>query len=91
VLDLVEEFRQPVVDRAVLSALNLGMTVRFENGLLDKDSREMIGGRVLERLVSAERHQGKEYQVRSIIQMQARRLASFLKGGSAYHPFRFKW
>jgi CRISPR-associated protein Cas1 len=90
-LDLVEEFRQPVVDRAVLSAVNLGMTVRMENGLLDKDSRERISARVLERLVSAERHLGKEYQVRSIIQMQARRLASFLRGGPPYRPFRFKW
>jgi CRISPR-associated protein Cas1 len=91
VLDVVEEFRQPVVDRAVLSAVNLGMAVRMENGLLDKDSRERISARVLERLVSPERHLGKEYQVRSIIQMQARRLASFLRGGQPYRPFRFKW
>jgi CRISPR-associated protein Cas1 len=91
VLDLVEEFRQPVVDRAVLSAVNLGMSVRMENGMLDKDSRDMVASRVLERLVSAERHLGKEYQVRSIIQMQARKLASFLRGGSAYRSFRFKW
>jgi len=77
VLDLVEEFRQPVVDRAVLSAVNLGMNVRMENGLLDRDSRELISARVLERLVSAERHLGKEYQVRSIIQIQARNWFGF--------------
>jgi CRISPR-associated protein Cas1 len=71
VLDLVEEFRQPVVDRAILSAVNLGINVRMENGLLDRESREMVGARVCDRLVSAERHQGKEYQLRSIIQMQA--------------------
>ena len=84
-------FLWPVVDRAVLSAVNLGMNVRMENGLLDRDSRELISARVLERLVSPERHLGKEYQVRSIIQIQARRLASFLRGGAAYRPFRFKW
>jgi CRISPR-associated protein Cas1 len=91
VLDLVEEFRQPVVDRAVLSAVNLGMSVRMENGLLDRESRELISARVLERLVAPERHLGKDYQVRSIIQIQARRLASFLRGGAPYRPFRFKW
>lgn len=91
VLDLVEEFRQPVVDRAVLSAVNLGMNVRMENGLLDKNSRDIVATRVLERLVSPERHLGKDYQVRSIIQMQARKLASFLRGGPAYRSFRFKW
>jgi CRISP-associated protein Cas1 len=91
VLDLVEEFRQPVVDRAVLSAVNLGIAMRMENGQLDKSSRDLIAGRVLDRLVSAERHDGKEYPIRSIIQMQARRLASFLRGGKPYETFRFKW
>ena len=90
-LDLVEEFRQPVVDRAILSAVNLGISVRMDNGLLDKDARELVSSRVLDRLVAAERYSGKEYQVRSIIQMQARKLAAFLRGGSPYRPFRFKW
>lgn len=91
VLDLVEEFRQPVVDRAVLSALNLGIAVRMEGGLLDREARELVSSRVLSRLTSSERHLCKDYQVRSIIQIQARRLASFLRGGAAYRPFRFKW
>ena len=87
----MEEFRQPVVDRAILSAVNLGMNIRMENGLLDREARELISARVLERLVSQERHLGKEYQIRSIIQIQARRLASFLRGGPPYRAFRFKW
>jgi CRISPR-associated protein Cas1 len=91
VLDLVEEFRQPVVDRAVLSAVNLGISFRMEDGLLSKEARETVSARVLDRLVAAERYCGKEYQVRSIIQMQARKLASFLRGGPVYRPFRFKW
>ena len=91
VLDLVEEFRQPVVDRAILSAVNLGMSIHLENGQLDKTSRDMIAARVLDRLVSTEKHDGKEYQIRSIIQMQARRLGSFLRGGKPYEAFRFQW
>ena len=71
--------------------MNLGIAIRIENGQLDKNSRDLIAGRVLDRLVSAERHDGKEYQIRSIIQMQARRLASFLRGGKPYETFRFKW
>ncbi|MBI4483225.1 MAG: CRISPR-associated endonuclease Cas1 [Acidobacteria bacterium] len=35
VLDLVEEFRQPVVDRVVLSHVNLGSAIRIENGMLE--------------------------------------------------------
>src|SRR5579884_3153589 len=52
VLDLVEEFRQPVVDRAILSAVNLGIGLRLEHGQLDKKSRDLIASRVLDRLVS---------------------------------------
>ncbi|MBI4481495.1 MAG: CRISPR-associated endonuclease Cas1 [Acidobacteria bacterium] len=91
VLDLVEEFRQPVVDRVVLSHVNLGSAVRLEEGMLDVESRRAVAERVLERLATAERYSGKKYQVRSIIQMQARRLASFLQGGSSYKSFAFKW
>jgi CRISPR/Cas system-associated endonuclease Cas1 len=47
--------------------------------------------RVLDRLVSTERHLGKDYQIRSIVQTQARRLVSALRGGTSYRPFRFKW
>src|SRR2546426_7853962 len=91
VLDLVEELRQPVVDRAVLRALHLGMSIRMENGQLDKASRDLIASRILERLVTAEKHESKEYEIRSIIQMQARKLASFLRGGKRHEAFRFRW
>ena len=91
VLDLVEEFRQPVVDRALLTWLNKGGQVRLVNGLLDADSREAVAGRVLLRLVSTETHRGKSHQVRSIIQMQARLAAGAVRGLRKYRPFSFKW
>ena len=91
VLDLVEEFRQPVVDRAVIAHLNVGERVKLEGGMLDQETRRTIAERVLERLQAAELYQGKRYQVRSIIQMQARRLASFLRGDGQYKSFSFKW
>lgn len=91
VLDLVEEFRQPVVDRTVIAHVNLGIEIRMKEGLLDSDTRKVIGDRVMERLMSTESYQGKQYQIRSIIQMQARRLASFLRGNGGYKAFSFKW
>jgi len=91
VLDLVEEFRQPVVDRPAIAYINLGTTVGMKDGLLDADTRKAIGEKVLERLTANESYQGKQYQIRSIIQMQARRLASFLRGEAQYKPFSFKW
>jgi CRISPR-associated protein Cas1 len=91
VLDMVEEFRQPVVDRTVIAYVNLGTNIGMKDGLLDADTRKTIGDRIVERLVATETYKGKQYQIRSIIQMQARRLAGFLRGDGAYKAFSFKW
>jgi CRISPR-associated protein Cas1 len=91
VLDLIEEFRQPVVDRAVFSWLNKGGQLNLQKGLLDGASRESVASRVLLRLTSLETHRGKQYQVRSIVQMQARLAASAVRGLRPYRSFSFKW
>src|SRR5204862_6184281 len=49
VLAMVEEFRQAVEDRAVLSAENLGINVRMENGRMGNQSREAVAARGLGR------------------------------------------
>lgn len=95
VLDLTEEFRAPVVDRTVIATLRLGQLKPPEGGLnkgLDADTRSILVDRLLRRLESREPWRGADYQVRSIIQMQARQVASFLTGRvERYTPFRFKW
>lgn len=91
VLDLVEQFRQPVVDRAVLAFINLGCPVVMKDGLLDEETRRAIAEKVLERLTSPEPFRGQRFQVRSIIQMQARALVSFLRGKDSYKPFSLRW
>ena len=91
VLDLVEEFRQPVVDRAILTWLNKGGRLNIVKGLLDGASREAVASRVLLRLIATETHRGKQHQVRSIVQMQARLAASAVRGLRDYRPFTFKW
>jgi CRISPR-associated protein Cas1 len=91
VLDLVEEFRQPVVDRSVIAFVNLGQRIGMSEGLLDHETRRAIGQDVLERLASYQVFRGRRYQMRSIIQMQARSLVSFLRGKSRYKPFSFRW
>jgi CRISPR-associated protein Cas1 len=91
VLDLVEEFRQPVVDRTVIAFTNLGQSMEMLDGMLDEDTRRAIGQKVLERLDSRETFRGQQYQIRSIVQMQARSLVSFLRGKGRYRPFSFRW
>jgi CRISPR-associated protein Cas1 len=91
VLDLMEEFRQPVVDRPIFSWLNKGGVLTLQKGMLDAASKENVASRVLMRLVAAEQHRGKQHQVRSIVQMQARLAASAVRGLRPYRSFSFKW
>lgn len=92
VLDLTEEFRAPVVDRVVIAAVNLGQTAVLKDGLLTQDSRADLADKIFRRLESRETMAGKSYQIRSIIQMQARQIASYLREQTPrYRPFRFKW
>ncbi|BCX02781.1 MAG: CRISPR-associated endonuclease Cas1 [Candidatus Roseilinea sp.] len=83
--DLIEEFRQAVVDRTVIGMVgkNMPLTLR-EDGLLDDDSRRSIAEKVIERIEqSAERYEGKRRTLREIIQTQARHMATFLRGDRA--------
>lgn len=91
VLDLVEEFRQPVVDRTVIAHVNLGEAVTLRAGMLDEETRARYAAKILERLESTETVKGKKYQIKSIIQMQARSLCTFLRREGDYKPFGFKW
>src|SRR5205085_1591120 len=85
-LDLVEEFRQPVVDRAVFALLNQRVPLaQDETGRLDEVSRGLLARRVLERLEGEERYDGRKLRLRSIVQRQARRLAVWVRGdGGVY-------
>lgn len=93
-LDLIEEFRAPVVDRTILGLVNRGTEIGQDaDGLLTLEIRRTIAARVLERLEeSTEKYEGKRQKLRFILQSQARHLASFLRGDRpAYEPFTCGW
>ena len=89
VLDMVEEFRQPVVDRCLFALINQGSTLEAaDDGMLTLASRREIIRRIEDRLETPDRYDGKRYALRIIMQMQARRLASYLRGDAeAYCGF----
>lgn len=93
VLDLIEEFRQAVVDRTLLGQVNRGWEItREEGGRLDKATRERIVERIKERLESTEAYEGKRQPLRHILQSQARHIATFVRGERAeYPPFVMGW
>lgn len=92
VLDLIEELRQTVVDRTVLGLLNRGVALVCEEGRLDDPTRRTLAERILERLSTAEPYEKKRHQLRSILQQQARHLASYLRGDrAAYTGYVARW
>ena len=91
VYDFVEEFRQQVVDRVVVALINRGFLIKMEDGSLTVETRRQFADKVGERLDSQERYQGRRHKLRTIIQIQARRIATFLRGESKYKPFVGGW
>ncbi len=91
VLDMVEEFRQPVVDRAVIAAIGRGTPIETHEGMLTDGTRRTVASAVLERIESEVNFRGRRYKLKSVIQIQARNLASFLREGDSYRTFSFKW
>lgn len=85
-LDLIEEFRQPIVDHTVLKMIRL-REIRYDSIInddgLSKDAISTILHNLKIRL--EERHNG--YELGYHILEQARSLARYLREGSRYNPF----
>lgn len=84
-LDLIEEFRAPIVDRPLVGLLNRHYEVHFDaDGRLERDFRKGYAEHIISRLSAQGIVNEKRYSLRSIIQIQARRLASAFRGEQAY-------
>lgn len=93
VLDLIEEFRQPAVDRTVFAMLNKGTVLRLDDtGRLTDETRQALIGKILERLEKPETYDRKKVPLRIIVQSQARHLATFVRGDrQRYQGFKVKY
>lgn len=93
VYDLVEPFRAPVVDRALIALLNKGPAIELNEGnFFDDEDKRLIAEKVLARLDTAEKYQNQRQVFRHIVQMQARELAAFLRGDvPEFSGFTVKW
>lgn len=92
-LDFIEEWRQPCADRVVFGLANRGVAFRQdEQGLLIQEVRRNLAEKVQERLDSEVSYAGKRYLLRMVMQMQARKLAGYLRGERlSYEPYTMTW
>lgn len=87
-LDLIEEFRQAVVDRTVIGLVNRRVALEMEEGRLGPAARRTLAEHVLERLSANERYGGGRRALRHILQEQARHIATYVRGErEEYRPF----
>ena len=93
VLDMIEEFRQIAIDRLVIGLAARHFNVSQDvDGRLSEEVRGAYAEKVLTHLEATVRYQGKRYPLRYVIQNQARRLASYLRGDAElYEPFAAGW
>lgn len=92
-LDFIEEFRPVVVDRVIFGLANKQVNFeQDEHNLLTKETRRMLGQKIQERLDGEALYEGKRHPLRSILQMQARHIATFLRSERPiYEPFQMSW
>lgn len=88
VYDLIEEFRQFVVDRTVIAMFNRGEPLRTDKrGWLTEAARELVVKNVRERLGSYLNWRGKKWLLEDIVFHQARLLMHHVRGEKRYRPF----
>jgi CRISPR-associated protein Cas1 len=94
VLDMIEEFRQTIVDRAVITLFSRKQVDENDGEtsgnafMLTKKGRQKVIDVVMERLHSKMRHNNREYTLQGIMLEQARQVAHVLLGEKKeYAPF----
>jgi len=80
VFDMVEVFRQMVVDREIISILNHGTELSSNKGRLTKKSIKVITENIQERLATPTKWRKGKYKIVTIIDEQALELSHVIKG-----------
>ena len=88
--DLMEEFRQPVVDRVAL-ALASDLPAMVEGERLTGEGRSRALKAYEERMKTQVTFRNRRHTMRGHMRLQAERLASAIMGRSEYRPFRVRW
>jgi CRISP-associated protein Cas1 len=93
VYDMIEEFRQALVDRPLFSLMTKGnryKKLRLDpaTGLLDDYTKGLVLHAVISRMATLIGFRGRKIQAQDVIQEQVRSLADFIKGKRKnYRPF----
>jgi len=96
VYDLIEEFRQPVIDRVVLTAVHQGrirpdqFTCTPEGCIIDHHAKKAYASAVMNRLHADYSYMDGKERFAQIIERQARFYAGFVNGEHEYRAFLYR-
>lgn len=96
IYDLIEEFRQPIVDRIVLTVVHQGrirpdqFTTTAEGCLINPGARKLYASTVMRRLHTEYTYMGRKEQFSRIIERQVEYYAGFVKGEHEYQAFLYR-
>lgn len=94
VYDFIEQFRQPVIDRAVITLFTRHQMVKKDTDetyyLLNSGKQKVIGA-VVQRLTERIEYRGRSLTYRQVIQEKARECVRFLNEGETFTPFTHRW
>ena len=87
IFDMIEEFRSYIVDRSVISMLNKNEPLKVKDGLLTKDSKELIIKNIYERLYSFVSYKKEKVLMTNVIKQQALNLKKAIVENTKYKGF----
>ncbi len=97
VLDLIEEFRQPIVDRAMITLavrnqISEKDVIRERGVYLNKKGREKAIEAMMTRLETKIKYKGMKISLQDVVLKQARQIVKFFNGElRVYRPFIYRW
>lgn len=86
VLDLMEEYRPWIVDRAVIK-----LRGQLDSESLKVKTRKQLTADILTTLANPIPYKGKKVRLESVVQRQCYRLCGLFADEQKYHPVLFKW
>ncbi|HDQ07598.1 MAG TPA: CRISPR-associated endonuclease Cas1 [Methanoculleus sp.] len=94
VYDMIEQFRQPVIDREIITLAVRGRMKPSDvdqKGYLTSDGRRRAASAVLHRLNAPVRYRNRETTFRDEIRDSLKMTARYLRGDGTFTPFVYHW
>ena len=93
--DLIEPFRQQIVDKTVISLVNRKQVklddLDGRNNLIKLEARKLIVSKILDKMYSTITYEGKTMSYAEIIDLQTKNLVKSLIDGDEFRGFYLTW